>query len=152
MAVDLALAIVHHLLIFGIVVMLATELALVRPGMTGEQAVRVAKLDAGYGVSAVLILIVGVLRLNFGAKGSDWYGDNVWFWAKMAAFALVGLLSIPPTLAFLRWRKAATADPAFAPPAAQVAGVRRWIIIETGLLSLVFVFAATMARFHGLDG
>jgi putative membrane protein len=150
--IDLSLAILHHLLVFGIVVMLASELALVRPGMSGAQAVRVAKTDAGYGISAVLILVVGVIRLNFGAKGSEWYEANLWFWAKMAAFALVGALSVPPTLAFMRWRKAVDADPSFAPPQAEIDRARRWLVLEVALLGLIFVFAAAMARHQGFGG
>lgn len=150
--VDLSLAILHHLLVFGIVAMLATELALVRPGMTGAQAVRVAKMDAGYGISAVLILAVGVLRLDYGAKGSEWYEANLWFWAKMGAFALVGALSVPPTLVFARWRKASNANPGYSPPDAEVARARRWLVLEVALLSLVFVFAAAMARYQNFGG
>lgn len=152
MLLDLTLAILHHLIVFGIVVMLASQLALVRPGMSPDQTLRAAKLDVGYGASAVLILLVGVARLHLGAKESAWYEANLWFWAKMGCYALVGLLSVPPTLAFLRWRKALRADAAFAPPEAEVRRVRGWLAGEVGLLALVFVFAAAMARFQGLSG
>lgn len=152
MPTDLLLAILHHLLVFGIAVMLAGELALVRPGLTSDQALRAAKLDAGYGASAVLILVVGVARLHLGAKGSEWYEANLWFWAKMGAYGLVGLLSVPPTLAFLRWRKAIRADPTFAPSDAEVRRVRRWLVLEVTVLALVFVFAAAMARYQGFGG
>jgi putative membrane protein len=54
----------------------------------------------------------------------------------------VGLLSIPPTLAFRRWRRAA-------PDEAAVGGVRRLLRLEVGLLLLIPVFAALMARYQG---
>lgn len=150
MDIDLILAILHHLLVLGIVVMLASEFALVRPGMTGAQALRVAKMDTGYGISAVLILVVGLARMHFGAKGADWYEGNLWFWAKMGAFALIGLLSVPPTLAFLRWRKALRADAAFTPPDAEARKLRAYLAAEVALLALVVAFAAGMARYSGL--
>jgi putative membrane protein len=82
----------------------------------------------------------------YGVKGADYYLHNPWFWAKMAAFAGVGLLSVPPTIAFIRWRKSATADAAFAPTDAQVAGVRRFLVYQVGLLMVLVGCAAAMAR------
>ncbi len=95
---DLGLAILHHLLAFGLVTILMAESVLVRPGITPDQCRRVARIDAGYGLSSVLLIIVGVARVVFAAKGWEWYQTNLWFWAKMAAFLAVGLLSIPPTI------------------------------------------------------
>ena len=139
---DTALAIVHHLLAFGLAIMLALQLALVRPGLGAVELRRLGGVDAGYGATAGLLIAVGLLRVFYGAKGADYYGDNPWFWAKMATFAAVGLLSIAPTLAFRRWRRAAPADDA-------VARVRRLLRAEVGLLLLIPVFAALMARYQG---
>jgi putative membrane protein len=60
---------------------------------------------------------------------------------------VVGLLSIHPTVAFLRWRRAADADTAFVPLPDGVATVRRTILIEAALLGLIVAFAAAMARY-----
>ena len=54
-----------------------------------------------------------------------------------ATFLVVGLLSIHPTVAFLRWRRAGDDDAAFSPPAASVAAVRPTILIEAALLGRV---------------
>ena len=139
---DAALAIVHHLLAFGLAILLALQLAVVRPGLAAGDLRRLGAIDAGYGATAGLLIAVGVLRVFYGAKGAAYYGDNPWFWAKMAAFAAVGLLSIAPTLAFRRWRSAAPGGDA-------VAGVRRLLRLEAGLLLLIPVFAALMARYQG---
>lgn len=64
----------------------------------------------------------------------------------MAAFGVAGLISILPTLAFLRWRKRLKGDAATLPSAAEIAGVRRFLGIELLVLLLVPVFAAVMAR------
>lgn len=146
MIADLSLAILHHVLVFGLAVMMATELARLRPGLAGEEVARLARLDAGYGGTAGLIVAIGVLRVIFGVKGADYYIHNPWFWAKMATFAAIGLLSIPPTVTFLRWRKAQAAEPAFAPPDSEIARIRRFLVYQLGLLILVVAFAATMAR------
>src|SRR3546814_15852235 len=65
-------------------------------------------------------LVVGFLRVFHGVMGEDFYLHNPWFHAKVGAFALVGLVSICPTVRFLRWRKALKADPAFLPAPAEV--------------------------------
>ena len=94
-----------------------------------------------------MIIVVGVTRVLLGSKGWVFYVHNPWFWGKMATFLVVGLLSVHPTLMFLRWRRAAEADVAFVPPADGVAAVRRTILIEAALLGLIVAFAAAMARY-----
>jgi len=146
MAVDLALAIAHHLLILGLIVMVALEFARLRPGLTGAELTALARLDAGFGATAALVVVVGVLRVIFGIKGYQYYLPNPWFWGKMAAFLAVGLCSIPPTVALLKWRKAQQTDPSFTPTDAEIARIRGLVLWEIRLLALVVVFAATMAR------
>ncbi|MDB5456009.1 MAG: hypothetical protein JWP92_1594 [Caulobacter sp.] len=147
---DLILAILHHILAFGLVSILVAEAVLVRPGMTALDARRVARLDLGYGVSAVLLLIVGVGRLAFAAKGWAWYQDNPWFWAKMASFLAVGLLSVPPTLRYFAWVGLTKVEADRAPTEGEVAGVRRWLRAEQAGIVLILIFAAAMARYgHG---
>jgi putative membrane protein len=85
----------------------------------------------------------------WGIKGAGFYLSNPWFWAKMASFALIGLLSIPPTLALLKWRKAAKQDAAFLPSSGDVARLRVFLGAEVALLGLVVIFAAAMARYGG---
>jgi putative membrane protein len=147
MLTDLILAILHHLAIVTLIVLLAIEFALMKPGMTANDLRRLTKVDAGYGAVAGLVIVIGVCRVIWGAKGADFYLSNPWFWAKMASFAAIGLLSIPPTLALLKWRKAARTDAAFLPSDADIARLRRFVHAEVALLALVVVFAAAMARF-----
>lgn len=146
---DLILAIFHHLLVFGLVVALAMEKALVRPAMTSADARKVAGIDIGYGVTAGLVTVIGVCRVIFGAKGADYYLHNPFFWAKMASFLMVGLLSLPPTLRFLAWRTQLKADAAFVPPAAEIDRLSRFLKLEGGFILLILVFAAAMARYSG---
>jgi putative membrane protein len=147
---DLVLAILHHILAFGLVAMLTAESVLVKPGMTGETVRRVAGIDAGYGLCSVLLIVVGVARVILAAKGWAYYQDNIWFWAKMATFLAVGLLSAPPTIRSIRWRKQFANDAGWRPSDAEIAGVRRWIALEMLGLALIIVFAATMARYQGM--
>jgi putative membrane protein len=144
---DLWLAILHHVLVFGLAIMLAVQATLVREGMGGADAARVARLDIGYGATAGLIVVIGILRVIYGAKGYLYYVENVWFWAKMASFALIGILSIPPTLRFRSWQTALKGNAGFAPAAGEIEGTRTYLRWELRLLILIVAFAATMARY-----
>lgn len=147
---DLILAIAHHLAVFTLVLLLAIEFTLVRPGLAGAALRRVARIDGAYGLVAGLVLVFGFLRVFFGASGSGYYFANWVFWAKIALFVAVGLASLPPTVRFIAWSRALKADPAFVPADAEVMAVRRLLHIELGLLFLIPAFAAAMARGYGL--
>ena len=141
---DLVLAVCHHLLIFALFGILVGELVAVRRGMEPAAVASVARIDLWYGVLAGLILAVGFSRAVFAAKGWFYYEHNGFFWAKITAFGLVGLVSVPPTIAFIGWRRGAVS-----PTDAQIAGVRRCLWIELALFALLPVFAAAMARGYG---
>ena len=148
MLTDLLLASLHHLLFFALIAMLVTESVLLRGTVNGAVIQRLTRIDSGVGMSASLLLVVGLLRLFKGVKGYDFYLHNPWFHAKMTCFVLAALLSILPTVRFLRWRKALAADSAYLPDATEVAKMRGIVRFELILLAAVFVFAAAMAR-HG---
>ena len=148
--IDLSLAIFHHLLIFSLAAVLASELAMVRPGLTGSSLKRLGLIDLHYGVLAGAILAVGFLRVFYGVKGPAAYLPNPLFWAKIGTFLLVGLLSVPPTLRILAWGKQAKIDPGFVLGEAEALGVRRFLVAEVVLFALIPVFAAAMARGYGL--
>ena len=147
MLIDLILAILHHLVIVTLIVLLAIEFTLLRPGLSLSDLRRVANVDAAYGAVAGLVIVVGICRVIWGAKGPDFYLSNPWFWAKMASFVLIGLLSIPPTLALLKWRRVLRRDATFHPLDEEIVRLRRFVHAEVGLLALVVAFAAAMARY-----
>ena len=149
MLADLSLAALHHLLVFGLVAMLVAEAVLLRGPLDAAAIGRLARIDGGYGACAGLLLAVGLCRLWFGAKGLDFYLHNPYFHAKLAAFVLVGLLSILPTLRFLRWRKETQANPGFQPSAAELVRLRGVLRLELLLLAAIFALAAAMARYGG---
>jgi putative membrane protein len=146
MTTDLTLAILHHFLVFALAGIIAAELVLVRPGLRRDTLALVGRIDGLYGLIAMLIILVGAGRILFGLKGWEYYITYWAFWAKMAAFVLVGLLSIQPTIRFLRWRKAAAADPAFVVSDAEIRDVRVFLHGEATAFILIPAFAAIMAR------
>jgi putative membrane protein len=148
--VDLILAIAHHTLVFSLAGILAAELAMVRVGLMGAALKRLGTIDLAYGAIAGTIIVVGFLRVFFGMKGPTAYLPNPFFWSKLGVFALVGLLSVPPTIRIIRWRRQAAADPAYSPSETEIGAARRFILAEACLFPFIPAFAAVMARGYGL--
>jgi putative membrane protein len=149
MMTDLLLASLHHLLFFALISMLVAESVLLRGHVDGAVVQLLTRLDGGYGASAGVLLLIGLVRVFHGVKGYEFYLHNPWFHAKLGCFVLVGLLSILPTIRFLRWRKALRANPAFVPGANEIAGMARIVRFELILIAAILVFAAMMARYGG---
>jgi putative membrane protein len=141
---DLVLAILHHLIVFALVAIIFVEFVNVRIGIDAAAVRRVAAIDAWYGILAGLIVFVGFSRAIFAAKGWYYYSHNLFFWAKIGTFVAIGVLSIPPTLSYLKWRKAGAT-----PTDEAVAIVRRYLWIEVVLFAPLLSFAAAMARGYG---
>jgi putative membrane protein len=146
MSTDVTLSVLHFLLVLSLVALLAAEWALVQPGRVDEALPTIGKIDGAYGAASVLLLLAGFARVSWGMKDSAFYFDNPVFWAKIALFLAIGLASLPPTLAFINWRRARQANAAFVVPADALRRVRVWLHIEAGLLVLVIFAAALMAR------
>ncbi len=138
---DAVLASAHHLLVFSLVAVLVSELVLMTGPLDGPRLRQVGLLDGAYGALAGLVLLVGGLRVVYGIKGWAFYSLQPMFWAKIGVFALIGLLSIVPTLRLLRWRRQG-----HRPDEHERAALRRWIWAEVLLLPLLPVFAVLMAR------
>jgi len=147
---NIFLATGHFLAAFAMVAILAVEMTLIRPGITSEQVVRVRRLDGFYGSLIGLILFIGILQVSTGTKGQDFYTDNPVFWLKMAAFALVGILSIPPTIRIYYWWQQARGGAFFSAPEEEVAKVRLFLKLEAAVFATIPGFAVAAASGVGL--
>ena len=111
MFVDWLLASFHHLAVFSLAAILSAEIFLTAGPIDDRLVLRVARIDAWFGILAALVVAAGVLRVFFGAKGYEYYWVNIFFWAKMALFVGVGLVSVAPTMLYIGWRRRVRADP-----------------------------------------
>jgi putative membrane protein len=143
---DAILAYFHFAAILALVWFLAKEWTLLRAGAPNIDTERLANADAGFGLTALAVLVTGGLRAVYGAKGWSFYAHNPAFHVKVTLFVIVGLVSIAPTIAFLRWRKARRADPAYAVAEAEWKRARRFVMIELHLIALIPLAAVIMAR------
>lgn len=149
MLTESLLAYVHFIAILALVVFITSEAALCRPEWLNASAVhRLVRLDILYLVAAVAVLATGLARTWWGMKGASWYWSNGWLHAKVLLFVVIGLISIRPTLDFMKWRRALVATGVL-PDAGSIRKTRRLVMIEAHLLILIPLAASLMARGYG---
>ncbi|MBX3520639.1 MAG: DUF2214 family protein [Xanthobacteraceae bacterium] len=139
-------AFLHHLAFVAVFVALSIEMILLRQPLTLENARRLQLYDGVYGAAAGAVLIVGALRVYYFEKGWQYYLANHAFLTKIGIFVIVGLVSIIPTMEFLRWRKDTRAGNVPKVDAAKIARIRKIVHWELVGLMLMLFFAAWMAR------
>lgn len=139
------LAYLHYVSIIVLGAFLTAELLVCRPGLGPEQVRLLPRLDVVFFAGAILALVTGLLRLFFYAKGVGFYLPNGAFHLKMALYLAIALISVVPTMRFIKWRRALDAGGS-PPDAAAVAGVRRLIHLELTLFALMPLMAVLMAR------
>ena len=146
MTTEALLAYAHILAFLMAATFLASETALCRKEWMNAAAVeRLARVDMLYGISALLVLATGLARTWWGMKGAGWYWSQPLLHAKVTLFVVIGLISIAPTVRFLRWRKAQRATGAL-PSEAEVKSTRRLVMVEAHLLALIPLLAVFLAR------
>ena len=143
---DAILAYLHFAAIFTLIWFLAKEWTLLRADFSSDGLERLARADAGFGIAAGLVLVTGALRAVFGVKGWAFYAHNPAFHVKIGLFVVVGLISIAPTLQFLRWRKALRNNAAFRVRETDWTSARRLVLIELHLVALIPLAAVLMSR------
>lgn len=149
MTLEAILAYVHFLAILTMVVFISSEAALCRVEWLNKAVVeRLARVDAIYGMSAILVLATGIARTVWGVKGSAWYWTNPLLHVKLTLFIIVGVISIFPTITYIRWRKQLRANGTL-PTEAEVRKTRKLVMIQAHLLVLIPLFAVFLARGFG---
>jgi putative membrane protein len=146
MTATITAAFIHHAAAFLIVAALMVELVVLKSELTTTSARSVLRMDAVYGIAALVLLIAGFVRVFYTEKGSAYYFDSGSFLLKLALFIVVGLLSIYPTIKFMGWRKALREGRVPDFDAATRRKVRMLIHIELTLLFVIMLMAIMMAR------
>jgi putative membrane protein len=136
----------HFVAVFGIVGSLMLEWATLTESPTYREARLLQVSDRWYGISAVGVLVVGFLRVVYFEKGSAYYFANLFFLAKLGLFVAVGLVSIYPTLRFIKWRSQMAGGAAPAVTVAEYRALRAVLSLELVLLLGMVLCAALMAR------
>jgi putative membrane protein len=146
MARDALLHYAHFLCIFLLASLLAGEVILLKRSLPRERVTQLQSVDRWYGISAGLVIVTGLLLVFFGLKGSAYYAHNGVFWMKMALFLAIALLSIVPTVEYLRWNQREAADGSITLEDGEYRRLHGLLWIQVGLLVLIPLCAALMAN------
>ena len=143
-------AFLHHIAAFTLFAALVVELILIREVLTVGTARRLQVADMVFGISAGVLIVVGLLRVFYFEKGAYYYFHTWTFIAKLALFVIIGLVSIIPTLEFLSWRKDVKQGqvPSVSPD--KVSSLRSIIHWELAGVVVIILMAALMAKGVGL--
>jgi putative membrane protein len=145
-------AFLHHLAAFTLVAALGIEFILIRGELTVRTARKLQLVDMVFGMSSGVVLVVGLLRVFYFEKGASYYFHNAPFIAKLSLFAIVGLLSIYPTVEFLSWGKSLKQGQLPALTDRKIASIRSVIHWELAGLVVIILCAALMAKGVGYLG
>ncbi len=145
-------AFLHHAAAFVLFGALMVEMVLSRTELSLNSVRSLMRMDAAYGLSALVLLVVGFGRVFLTEKGAAYYFGSAPFLIKLALFVIAGLLSIKPTREFLSWRKAVREQrlPDFSD--AKRRSIRLFIHIQLTLMLGIMLCAALMARGIGFIG
>ena len=96
-------AYIHYLsfmLCFGALIY---ERISLKPNPNRKETISMVIADIVYGIAGVALLVSGIYRVIKFGQGSEFYTQNPIFWAKITIFALVGSLSLYPTITYVLW-------------------------------------------------
>ena len=146
MNAEIFLRYLHFISIFTIVGTLSAEHLLLKKTMTRSEIGRLARIDAVYGLAALTLLGAGLtLWLSGVGKPTAFYSGNWIFHTKITLFLLVGILSIYPTIFFIRNRKGSAYESITVPKRIF------WLLrLELLLLLIIPLLAGLMAKGIGL--
>lgn len=152
MILESILAFLHISAILALVVFVTSEAAICRAEwMSADIVERLVRVDRIYGIAALTVLITGFLRIYLGMKGAGWYWTNWLLHLKITLFVLAALISLIPTMRFLRWRKNLRATGAL-PAAEEVRKVRKLVMLQAHIIPLIPLAAVFLARGFGGRG
>ena len=84
------MAFLHHVLAFALTACLVYEFIAYRRNISVEEIRRIQRADLVYGISAGLLLVIGLLRVIFFEKGPNFYMNNPFFLGEDDSFPAGG--------------------------------------------------------------
>jgi putative membrane protein len=144
------MAFLHHLAAFTLTAAIIYELVTFRKELSLADARKIQRMDILYGISAGVVVVVGLLRVFYFEKGAPFYAQNWFFWIKMAGFALAALLSIYPTIRFVSWRKFFARNQVPEISDQEFSRIQLILRLEMFAIGLILFSAAMMARGIGM--
>ncbi|WP_020649068.1 DUF2214 family protein [Solimonas variicoloris] len=148
MASTVALPWLHYLAVWMMTGAAVTELYLLKIGGTPDAVRLLPRVDRLYGIMAALVFITGLARVWHGAKGADYYWHNGLFHGMVGLFVLAALLSLLPTVRFIRWRRALEASGAL-PAETELRSTRVLVHVQLTAIAVITLLIVLVARGYG---
>jgi putative membrane protein len=136
----------HFLAAFGVCAMVLYELVFLTQTPSLTTAKNIQRADMIYGLSALLVVLIGFIRVYYFEKGPDYYFNNPFFWIKLTAFTGVGLLSIYPSIKFFQWNPLLKSETAPRLTIQTYNILRTLLILEVIGLVVMMIAASMMAK------
>jgi putative membrane protein len=150
---DAVLAWVHFVAIFAFTGCLFAEVLFYAQRLPAVTLARIARIDIAYGILTVAVVVSGIAHVMYSPKTPAFYVHDVLFWTKIGLFLTLGLFSIPPTVHFIRLRRAGSdAAGSLDIDAGTYRTVRACLVCEVILLLCIPLCAAFIARGYGFAG
>jgi putative membrane protein len=146
------MAFLHHAAAFALVAAIAVEFVLLKGELTAATMRRIVRTDMIVGLSAGVVLLVGLGRVFSFEKGAAYYFHSWPFIGKLSLFVLIAALSIYPTVSFIKWGKALKQGQVPSVDAGRLRTLRMLVHAELAGIVLILLFAAMMARGVGFFG
>lgn len=143
-------AFLHFMAAFTVMFTVVYERLMYKQNLTVNEARRLQTADRWYGVGAIVVLIVGFLRVFYFEKGSEYYFSNPFFHLKLTLFIIIGLLSIYPTIRFMKWNKSIKNGEPIHIEDSVFKITKRILNLEVALLVILLFSASFMAKGLGL--
>ncbi|MEP0367210.1 MAG: DUF2214 family protein [Cyclobacteriaceae bacterium] len=131
---------IHFLSIFGMLSFLFAELVMVKNSISRDEISLISKIDGLYGLMAVLVVGAG-FTLWFGVGKPEEFYNNPIFHIKIGLAVLVGLISIIPTVFYIKNRKGDPNAMVVVP-----ARIKKLIILQLTILAFIPLLAVLMAN------
>ena len=98
-----SVAYIHYLSFMVCFGALIYERISLKPSPNRQESISMVVADIIYGIAGLALLISGIYRVIKFGQGSEFYTQNPIFWTKIIVFALVGSLSLYPTITYILW-------------------------------------------------
>ena len=145
-----SVAYIHYLSFMVCFGALIYERISLKPNPNRQESISMVIADIVYGIAGIALLISGIYRVIKFGQGSAFYTHNPIFWAKIIVFALVGSLSLYPTITYVLW--AIPLSKGNLPKVTETLVSRLRLIINVELVgfSIIPFLASLMARGVGI--
>ena len=143
---DAIFAYLHFTALFVFFAFLSIETWPLRTPVDGARAAELALADRWYWGSFAAVLVTGLARVFFGAKGVAFLVHGYSLPVKLVLVAAVAFLSLAPRAAFRRWSREAAANPQWRASDPERLRARGRLMLVVHIASLIPLLAVVMAR------